>query len=270
MKGKLKRKLTRAFSCVTCTAMAASSLYAAPASNATASTETDGKYYVIGDANNDNLVKLEDALIIQKHVAQMTLLSDENLIPADAVQDSTVNMADVVAVMLWDATGDRTKRIGEYVRSDGTPNVTMVCSEAVLEGTVIGDNGLEFGTAGSKASFTLSTDISGVHKIRVSYTADSASKLYVSANDSNRAAILDFTATEEGVTGEAIVTVYLEAGVNKISFIAIDGESTPVINSFEICGFCGAQDTLYLMPEDIQLTTTTTTTTTTAETTTTT
>lgn len=53
---------------------------------------------LLGDVNEDGLVKVTDATVIQKYSADLTTLSDEQLVKADFDKNGVVNIADATAI----------------------------------------------------------------------------------------------------------------------------------------------------------------------------
>ncbi|MEE1219605.1 MAG: dockerin type I repeat-containing protein [Ruminococcus sp.] len=56
---------------------------------------------ILGDVNADNKVDINDVTTIQKHLAELTVLTDEEIILADATQDDEINIKDVTAIQKY-------------------------------------------------------------------------------------------------------------------------------------------------------------------------
>lgn len=56
------------------------------------------KKEVLGDVNGDGILSVADAIIIQKHIANVGILSDDMLNKADVTNDGIVSIADAIIV----------------------------------------------------------------------------------------------------------------------------------------------------------------------------
>lgn len=53
---------------------------------------------LIGDVNSDGEINIDDATALQKHIAEISILSDEQLANADVIRDGEINIEDVTAI----------------------------------------------------------------------------------------------------------------------------------------------------------------------------
>lgn len=53
---------------------------------------------LLGDVNSDSTISVSDATLLQKYIADLVDLSDEQLKVADFDQDGTINISDVTAI----------------------------------------------------------------------------------------------------------------------------------------------------------------------------
>ena len=56
---------------------------------------------LLGDVNSDSTISVSDATLLQKYIANLVDLSDEQLKAADFDQDGTVNISDVTAIQQY-------------------------------------------------------------------------------------------------------------------------------------------------------------------------
>lgn len=206
-----------------CTAVTAAALSVFSTSAAVNAASAED-YFLRGAVLTGETISTSDAVAVQQHLAKLTMLNDTQLLSADANADGLVNISDVVSIMCWAAGRNREVNVADYSRIDGTDNLKAVIS----------DGGSFAGT-----SITFDADTEGVYKLRMKYSngTDSALHLYVSA-DSKTATAVDCTLlpTESwSDTAEAIVTIELTKGNNKLSFILPDGGDTPIVSEIEFC-----------------------------------
>ncbi|MDR0914647.1 MAG: starch-binding protein [Oscillospiraceae bacterium] len=69
--------------------------------------------YVIGDANGDNKVTVDDATEIQKHLAKVKSITGTALLAANADEESGVTVADVTLIQKYLAHFEKTGNVGE-------------------------------------------------------------------------------------------------------------------------------------------------------------
>ncbi len=89
---------------------------------------------ILGDANLDTKVNVKDATAIQKHIAQITELSDDGLICADCNNDIVVNIKDATWIQKFVAKVDCPYDLGLEIQTsqiDTTPAVTTEPSTTV-------------------------------------------------------------------------------------------------------------------------------------------
>ena len=70
---------------------------------------------LLGDANEDGKVNIKDATAIQKHIANLTVLTEKGVSLADTTQDRKVNIKDATAIQKHIAGIETGFRIGEYI-----------------------------------------------------------------------------------------------------------------------------------------------------------
>lgn len=67
---------------------------------------TDADMFIIGDANGDDRITISDVTAIQRHLAEIDLLSEEQLALADTNGDGEINIADATHLQMYLAEYD--------------------------------------------------------------------------------------------------------------------------------------------------------------------
>jgi len=70
---------------------------------------------ILGDANLDESVKIQDATLIQKSIAKLAELEGNSLITADVNADGKINVKDATAIQKYIAKMETPYNIGEYI-----------------------------------------------------------------------------------------------------------------------------------------------------------
>lgn len=70
---------------------------------------------ILGDANLDESVKIQDATLIQKSIAKLAELEGNSLITADVNGDGKINVKDATAIQKYIAKMETPYNIGEYI-----------------------------------------------------------------------------------------------------------------------------------------------------------
>ncbi len=70
---------------------------------------------ILGDANLDESVKIQDATLIQKFIAKLAELEGNSLITADVNGDGKINVKDATAIQKYIAKMETPYNIGEYI-----------------------------------------------------------------------------------------------------------------------------------------------------------
>lgn len=102
----------------------------APATSAPATTEPSdttpvtGKV-LLGDANLDNEVKVDDVSAIQKYCSKIITFSNQQLATSDCDQDGYVNIKDATCIQKYLAGIDTSTNIGKYIDADSEKNYTL-------------------------------------------------------------------------------------------------------------------------------------------------
>lgn len=87
---------------------------------------------ILGDADQNDLVNIKDATLIQKHLAKITTLSDDAQFLSDVDGNEILNIRDVTAIQKWLAKMDVDYAIGQPVQGEEIviPVPTAVTTEA--------------------------------------------------------------------------------------------------------------------------------------------
>ena len=79
---------------------------------------------LLGDANNDGTVNINDVTAIQRHLAEQTLLTGDDFTAADITGDGDVSIDDVTILQRYLAEYSVDYPIGEPIESGGTTDPT--------------------------------------------------------------------------------------------------------------------------------------------------
>lgn len=79
--------------------------------------------YMLGDADNDGQIKVADALLIQRYIANMQQMQGKALLAADVTQNNKIETADVLEIQKYVAGMFTKYEIGKYFGTD-TPTPT--------------------------------------------------------------------------------------------------------------------------------------------------
>lgn len=71
--------------------------------------------YLLGDANTDGIVNINDVTTIQRHLAELERLKGTNLLAADANQDGMADIADATVIQMYLAEYEMEYPIGEVI-----------------------------------------------------------------------------------------------------------------------------------------------------------
>ena len=104
----------------------------APIEPTTSIIVNDGKSYLYGDVNFDEKVTIKDATSIQKALAQMSNLSDLQIVVADVNASKTISIADVTTIQKYCANVISSFPSGKYYKTQGS---TTIVTEPVEKPT---------------------------------------------------------------------------------------------------------------------------------------
>ncbi len=79
-------------------------------------SEIEDKTVLLGDADQNGTVNVKDATTVQKHVANITVLSGDAIICADADQNGEVNIKDGTVIQKYTASQEVDTPVGEEVK----------------------------------------------------------------------------------------------------------------------------------------------------------
>lgn len=84
----------------------------------------DSGSYKIGDANGDSTVSIVDVTAIQKHTAEISVLSGNCALAADVNLDGKINVKDATEIQRYLAKYDNIYNIGKSVTVETVPPTT--------------------------------------------------------------------------------------------------------------------------------------------------
>ncbi len=88
---------------------------------------------VFGDVNLDGNVKIQDATLIQKYLAKLSDLNEQQLTTADVTEDGKVNIKDATAIQKYIAKIQISFRVGQLILSE--IQYDEPATDDVVEGT---------------------------------------------------------------------------------------------------------------------------------------
>ena len=87
---------------------------------------------LLGDANNDGTVNINDVTAIQRHLAEQTLLTGDDFTAADITGDGEVSIDDVTILQRYLAEYSVDYPVGEPIESGGTTQARSSCISTSL------------------------------------------------------------------------------------------------------------------------------------------
>lgn len=257
-----KKRYLKSTALALCAAMTASSMTVAPGMTiGSAASESDR--YVCGDVLVDGSVGPTDSAELSKYLVKAVELDETASLGADANLDGEINVADVTNIMTFIVKSHRDTQVGDYIYSDGTPDVIAAAvdcemSDAVSESEntgFIGNGYVNFANQkGSALTYKLNAPAAGVYKLRIRYAngGEADRSMYASVNGSTSVTTVSFPSTGDWTSwATAYSLIKLEAGQNEITLISATDEGGPNIDTITACQNVLVPDAVSDMPADI-------------------